>query len=266
MVDGNLFPYTGKITFADPSYNSHDRARSCLRATVNNPTGVLRPEPVRARAPDGRHSPERDRGSAARGPAERQGTFRLGRQQAEPGRAAAGRRSANGRAKAGSSPRDSTTATRSWSTAACASREGADVKTAPTYAAGPATATVAEPASGTASAQRSRAPTAVRRRAILLRQGAVHARRRTRSAAIRIAIGRVRSASARRSSITGYADRTGQRRRQRRAREEACAGGARRARERSASSPSASRSRAPVGRHRQRQRRPGAPRRRRACQ
>ena len=42
MVDGNLFPYTGQITFADPSYNP-TTGTFLLRATVNNPAGVLRP-------------------------------------------------------------------------------------------------------------------------------------------------------------------------------------------------------------------------------
>jgi membrane fusion protein (multidrug efflux system) len=42
MVDGNLFPYTGQITFADPSYNP-TTGTFLLRATVNNPSGVLRP-------------------------------------------------------------------------------------------------------------------------------------------------------------------------------------------------------------------------------
>jgi len=49
MVDGNLFPYTGAITFADPSYNP-TTGTFLLRATVNNPAGVLRPNQyVRAR-------------------------------------------------------------------------------------------------------------------------------------------------------------------------------------------------------------------------
>jgi len=49
MVDGNLFPYTGAITFADPSYNA-TTGTFLLRATVNNPAGVLRPNQyVRAR-------------------------------------------------------------------------------------------------------------------------------------------------------------------------------------------------------------------------
>ena len=42
MVDGNLFPYSGLITFADPSYNA-TTGTFLLRATVNNPAGVLRP-------------------------------------------------------------------------------------------------------------------------------------------------------------------------------------------------------------------------------
>jgi len=42
MVDGNLFPYTGQITFADPSYNP-TTGTFLLRATVRNPEGVLRP-------------------------------------------------------------------------------------------------------------------------------------------------------------------------------------------------------------------------------
>jgi membrane fusion protein (multidrug efflux system) len=42
MVDGNLFPYTGQITFANPSYNA-TTGTFLLRATVNNPAGVLRP-------------------------------------------------------------------------------------------------------------------------------------------------------------------------------------------------------------------------------
>ena len=42
MVDGNLFPYTGQITFADPSYNP-TTGTFLLRATVSNPEGVLRP-------------------------------------------------------------------------------------------------------------------------------------------------------------------------------------------------------------------------------
>lgn len=47
--DGTLYPFTGKITFADPSYNAQT-GTFLLRATVDNPKGVLRPNQyVRAR-------------------------------------------------------------------------------------------------------------------------------------------------------------------------------------------------------------------------
>jgi membrane fusion protein (multidrug efflux system) len=42
LVDGSIFPYAGQITFADPSYNS-TTGTFMLRATVDNPQGVLRP-------------------------------------------------------------------------------------------------------------------------------------------------------------------------------------------------------------------------------
>jgi membrane fusion protein (multidrug efflux system) len=42
MVDGNLFPYRGQITFANPSYNP-TTGTFLLRVTVDNPAGVLRP-------------------------------------------------------------------------------------------------------------------------------------------------------------------------------------------------------------------------------
>jgi membrane fusion protein (multidrug efflux system) len=49
LVDGSLFPYTGHITFADPSYNAQT-GTFLIRATVDNPSGVLRPNQyVRAR-------------------------------------------------------------------------------------------------------------------------------------------------------------------------------------------------------------------------
>jgi membrane fusion protein (multidrug efflux system) len=49
MVDGSIFPFTGRITFADPNYNPAT-GTFLLRATVNNPSGVLRPNQyVRAR-------------------------------------------------------------------------------------------------------------------------------------------------------------------------------------------------------------------------
>ena len=49
QADGSLFPYTGKITFADPSYNPQT-GTFLIRATVDNPQGRLRPNQyVRAR-------------------------------------------------------------------------------------------------------------------------------------------------------------------------------------------------------------------------
>jgi membrane fusion protein (multidrug efflux system) len=49
QVDGSMYPFTGKITFADPSYNPQT-GTFLIRATVNNPKGVLRPNQyVRAR-------------------------------------------------------------------------------------------------------------------------------------------------------------------------------------------------------------------------
>ena len=49
QADGSLYPFTGKITFADPSYNPQT-GTFLIRATVDNPKGVLRPNQyVRAR-------------------------------------------------------------------------------------------------------------------------------------------------------------------------------------------------------------------------
>jgi len=42
LVDGSIFPNTGKITFAAPSYNTQT-GTFLLRASVENPEGVLRP-------------------------------------------------------------------------------------------------------------------------------------------------------------------------------------------------------------------------------
>ena len=42
MVDGTTFPNTGRITFADPSFNPQT-GTFLLRATVDNPAGLLRP-------------------------------------------------------------------------------------------------------------------------------------------------------------------------------------------------------------------------------
>ncbi len=49
QVDGSLFPQTGRITFSDPSFNAQT-GTFLIRASVNNPKGVLRPNQyVRAR-------------------------------------------------------------------------------------------------------------------------------------------------------------------------------------------------------------------------
>jgi membrane fusion protein (multidrug efflux system) len=42
LVDGTIFPQRGKIDFADPSYNV-DTGTFLIRASVDNPDGVLRP-------------------------------------------------------------------------------------------------------------------------------------------------------------------------------------------------------------------------------
>lgn len=49
LVDGSIFPNTGRITFTDPSFNPQT-GTFLLRASVSNPKGVLRPNQfVRAR-------------------------------------------------------------------------------------------------------------------------------------------------------------------------------------------------------------------------
>ncbi|HVN32819.1 MAG TPA: efflux RND transporter periplasmic adaptor subunit [Thermoanaerobaculaceae bacterium] len=42
LVDGSLFPHTGRITFAAPSYSA-ETGTFMLRASVENPDGILRP-------------------------------------------------------------------------------------------------------------------------------------------------------------------------------------------------------------------------------
>lgn len=42
LADGSVYPHTGKVTFADPSYNAKT-GTFLIRATVDNPKGVLRP-------------------------------------------------------------------------------------------------------------------------------------------------------------------------------------------------------------------------------
>ena len=42
LVDGSVYPYTGQITFAEPSFNSQT-GTFLIRASVDNPRGMLRP-------------------------------------------------------------------------------------------------------------------------------------------------------------------------------------------------------------------------------
>lgn len=42
LVDGTVYPHTGKVTFADPSFNAKT-GTFLMRATVDNPDGLLRP-------------------------------------------------------------------------------------------------------------------------------------------------------------------------------------------------------------------------------
>jgi membrane fusion protein (multidrug efflux system) len=42
LADGSIYPSTGQITFADPSFNAQT-GTFLIRATVDNPDGVLRP-------------------------------------------------------------------------------------------------------------------------------------------------------------------------------------------------------------------------------
>jgi len=52
LVDGSMFPYTGRITFAEPSYNPQT-GTFLVRASIKNPEGMLRPNQyVRARVKD----------------------------------------------------------------------------------------------------------------------------------------------------------------------------------------------------------------------
>ena len=49
LVDGTIFPHTGSITFTDPSFNAQT-GTFLIRASVDNPAGLLRPNQyVRAR-------------------------------------------------------------------------------------------------------------------------------------------------------------------------------------------------------------------------
>jgi len=42
LVDGQVFPHTGRVTFADPAYNAQT-GTFLIRATVDNPQGALKP-------------------------------------------------------------------------------------------------------------------------------------------------------------------------------------------------------------------------------
>jgi membrane fusion protein (multidrug efflux system) len=42
LVDGQVFPHTGRVTFTDPAFNAQT-GTFLIRATVDNPQGVLRP-------------------------------------------------------------------------------------------------------------------------------------------------------------------------------------------------------------------------------
>jgi membrane fusion protein (multidrug efflux system) len=49
LVDGSIYPYTGQMTFAEPSYNAQT-GTFLIRASVHNPEGLLRPNQyIRAR-------------------------------------------------------------------------------------------------------------------------------------------------------------------------------------------------------------------------
>jgi membrane fusion protein, multidrug efflux system len=49
LVDGSVYPYAGKMTFAEPSYNPQT-GTFLIRASVHNPDGLLRPNQyIRAR-------------------------------------------------------------------------------------------------------------------------------------------------------------------------------------------------------------------------
>lgn len=49
LVDGSVYPYKGRMTFAEPSYNPQT-GTFLIRASVQNPDGILRPNQyVRAR-------------------------------------------------------------------------------------------------------------------------------------------------------------------------------------------------------------------------
>ena len=63
--DGTVYPHTGKINFADPSF-SQDTGSFLVRAVLPNPKRELRPGMFVTANVKGAHAPERGRGAAAR--------------------------------------------------------------------------------------------------------------------------------------------------------------------------------------------------------
>ena len=97
LADGSVFPETGRITFADPAYNSQTGTFT-VRVQLANPQGLAAAEPVRARPSQGRGPAERAIGAAASSPAGTQGALRVGGRQGQHRADAAGRgRSVAGR-------------------------------------------------------------------------------------------------------------------------------------------------------------------------
>ncbi len=77
LVDGTVFPQTGRVTFTDPYYNPNT-GTFLVRVSVNNPEGRLRPEPVRTRTRTGSNPGKCDPGAAAGRTAGLQGRVRVG--------------------------------------------------------------------------------------------------------------------------------------------------------------------------------------------
>ena len=62
LVDGSVHPYTGQITFAEPSYNAQT-GTFLIRASVHNPQGILRPNQYVRAQPERRYPAESDPGA-----------------------------------------------------------------------------------------------------------------------------------------------------------------------------------------------------------
>ena len=213
MVDGNLFPYNGEITFADPSYNPQT-GTFLLRATVDNPEGVLRPNQyVRVRLtgairPNAILVPQRAVQQGAQGP------LRLGRQQGQTRPSCGRSSSATGMATAGSSREglaDGDQVVVDGGVRLCRRRGRSRRRRTRRRAARPAPKTAAPPRLSRRDAFRRARLLSDRDR----RRSTPDAQRAVRvAAAAYVGIGT-------QIDITGYADRTGNARGQRRAREEA---------------------------------------------